>query len=286
MVPFAETVAPGVVRPLSTMNLFLWTRHPGSTTRNITSTGIGAGLDGALPEVTDCSPAVTETGYLRMAKLAVILDRWVKENEIHALSLQCWTAMEEYYGIVPCTVMGMMSNALIPNACEVDVLGALSMYVLQLASDSPSAIADWNNNYGADPDRFVLFHCSNFPKSFLKNPEIRYGDIISGTVGVENSYGTTVGRIKSSDFTFLRLSTDDFNGMMRAYTGEGETTDDPLDSFGGYGVAKINNFQGLMHYICEQGFEHHVALNQNLVAEAVYEALDNYLGWDIYFHEV
>jgi L-fucose isomerase-like protein len=230
------------------------------------------------------SKSVPGSSILKMAKLAYVLDKWVNDNKLNALSLQCWTAMEEYFGIVPCGVMGMMSNSLIPNACEVDVLGALSMYVLQLATDTPSAIADWNNNYNGDPDRAVLFHCSNFPKYILKNFEIGYQDIISQTLGKNSSYGACSGRIKASPFTFLRLSTDDVNGIIRGYVGEGETTDDPLNTFGGYGVAKVSGLQNLMHYICSYGFEHHVAINLNSISYPVFEALSKYLGWDMYYH--
>ena len=76
--------------------------------------------------------------------------------------------MEEFFGVVPCTIMSMMSDNLIPSACEVDVPGTLSMYMLALASGTPSALLDWNNNYGSNPDKCVCFHCSNLPKHFFK----------------------------------------------------------------------------------------------------------------------
>ena len=230
------------------------------------------------------APGVPEQSFLRMGKFAYIIEKWVNENKLNAVALQCWTSIEEYFGIVPCAVMSMMSNSLIPNACEVDIMGALSMYILQLASDTPSAIADWNNNYNDDPDRVVLFHCGNFPKYIMKDMEIGYQKIISEFVGKENSYGACQGRINASPMTFLRLSTDDVNGIIRSYLVEGETTDDPLKTFGGYGVAKIDNLQFLMQYICENGFEHHVALTQSYVSRAVYEAIYKYLGWDVYYH--
>ena len=42
--------------------------------------------------------------------------------------------------------------------------------------------------------------------------------------------------------------------------------------------------QELLHFICNQGFEHHVAANLTQVAEAVHEATTRYLGWDMYWH--
>jgi L-fucose isomerase-like protein len=112
-------------------------------------------------------------------------------------AVQCWTSMEEFFGVVPCTIMSMMSNNLIPSACEVDVPGTLSMYMMALASGTPSALLDWNNNYGSHPDKCVCFHCSNLPKHFFKDVRMDYQAIIAGTVGKENTFGTCVGRVKA-----------------------------------------------------------------------------------------
>ncbi|MCL7452893.1 MAG: L-fucose/L-arabinose isomerase family protein [Anaerolineae bacterium] len=222
---------------------------------------------------------------LKMAKFALVTERWMEENELVASAVQCWTSMEEYFGIVPCSVMSMMGTALKPSACETDITGAIGMYAMTLASGRPSALVDWNNNYGDDPDKGVLFHCSNFPVDFYQDPNMSYQDIIAATVGKENTYGTLVGPIKTGPFTYCRVSTDDVFGTIRAYVGEGEITDDRVDTFGGHGVARIPDFQGLLHHICANGFEHHVAINRSQVAAAVNEAFDKYLGWDVYYHE-
>jgi len=221
---------------------------------------------------------------VKMAKFALVVERWMEENELVATAVQCWTSMEEFFGIVPCTVMSVMSNVLKPSACETDITGAIGMYAMALASDKPSALVDWNNNYGDDPDKGVIFHCSNLPKDFFEDMEMSYQDIIAGTVGKENTYGTVVGRIKSGPFTYCRVSTDDARGVIRVYVGQGKVTDDPLKTFGGYGVVHVPDFQGLLKHICENGFEHHVAVNRSQVAAAVSEALGKYLGWDVYYH--
>ncbi|GAI80831.1 unnamed protein product, partial [marine sediment metagenome] len=187
------------------------------------------------------SKDVPEVAILKMAKLSLVISDWIKQNHLNAVAIQCWTALEEYYGIVPCTIMSMMSEALVPSACEVDVTGALSMYALQLASGTPSAIADWNNNYGDDQDKAVLFHCSNFPKSLLQDPQISFQDILAGTVGKENTFGACTGKIKPGPITFCRITTDDREGRVRSYVGEGEITEDLLETFGGWGVVKIGS---------------------------------------------
>jgi L-fucose isomerase-like protein len=115
-----------------------------------------------------------------------------------------------------------------------------------------------------------------------------FQQIIAGTVGKENTFGTCVGLIKPEPMSFARFSTDDTAGQMRGYVGQGRFTDDPLNTFGGAGVVEIGQMQKLLHYICENGFEHHVAANLSsnspTVASAVHEATTRYLGWNMYWH--
>ena len=229
---------------------------------------------------------VPETSLYRMAKFGVVLDAWMADNLLDATAIQCWTSMEEYFGVVPCTLMSMSSNKLNPSACETDIVGALAMLALQLASGRPSALVDWNNNYGDDPNKGVVFHCSNLPKDVFVDdiPVMDFQEIIAGSVGKENTYGTIYGRVKENPFTYLRISTDDFSGKITAYTGEGVFTNDPLDTFGGYGVVEVPRFQDLLAYICENGYEHHVSINQARVGSAIHEALTKYLDWPVYHH--
>jgi L-fucose isomerase-like protein len=227
---------------------------------------------------------ISEEALLKMAKLGAVIDGWMKQTNVTISAVQCWTSMEEFFGVVPCTVMSMMSNNLIPSACEVDVPGTLSMYMLALASGTPSALLDWNNNYGNHPDKCVCFHCSNLPKHFFKEVKMDYQEIIAGTVGKANTFGTCVGRVKSGGMSYARYSTDDRRGVIRGYTGAGKFTDDPLETFGGAGVAEIPQLQKLLKYICREGFEHHVAANFSDVSKAVHEAATRYLGWESYLH--
>ena len=221
---------------------------------------------------------------MKMAKLGAVVDEWMAQTEVSISAVQCWTSLEEFFGVVPCTVMSMMSENLMSSACEVDICGVIGMHALQLASGTPSALLDWNNNYGEDPDKAVCFHCSNLPKHFFKESRMDFQQIIAGTVGRDNTYGTCVGRVKSGPMSFARFSTNDREGSIQGYVGEGEFTDDPLETFGGAGVVRIPRLQELLRYICERGFEHHVAANLAPVAAAVQEAATRYLGWSVNRH--
>lgn len=230
------------------------------------------------------SKAVPAAALMKMAKLGAVVDEWMASTDVAISAVQCWTSLEENLGVVPCTIMSMMSDSLLSSACEVDICGVLSMHALRLASESPSALLDWNNNYGSDPNKAVCFHCSNLPKHFFRSVKMDFQEIIAGTVGKENTFGTCVGLIKPEKMSFARFSTDDLSGRMRGYIGEGRFTSDPLTTFGGAGVVDIPHLQKLLQYICEKGFEHHVAANLSSVAPAVHEAATRYFGWGMYWH--
>lgn len=221
----------------------------------------------------------------RMAKLGYVISNWMAENDIQATALQCWTSVQKNYGVNACTLMSMMSQQLLPSACEVDITGVVSMYALQLASGFPSALVDWNNNYADDPERCVLFHCGNWAKAFVPDIEIKTAPILGSTIGEENTYGAMAGRAAAGPMTYARVSTDDVHGCIRAYTGQGELTSDPLDTFGQRAVVYVPGLQRLLAHICKHGFEHHVAMTMGHVASILNEALGNYLGWEVYAHE-
>ncbi len=227
---------------------------------------------------------VPPQALIKMAKLKIVLEDWINELDLNGIALQCWTSIEENYGIVPCAVMSYFTNSLIPAACEVDITGTLSMFILQLASNTPSAIVDFNNNYGNEINKCVIFHCSNLPVYMFKKAKIECQEIISTSVGRDNAYGSVVGKVKASPLTYLRLTTDEELGEIRGYIGEGRLTDDPIKTFGGHGVVEIPQLQNLLRIICETGYEHHTVINLSQVASAVEEALIKYKGWNIYRH--
>jgi L-fucose isomerase-like protein len=238
-----------------------------------------AAIQAYVPTANVPAPAL-----MKMAKLGAVIDGWMRETEVAISAVQCWTSLEEFFGVVPCTVMSMMSNELMSSACEVDICGVIGMHAMRLASGTPSALLDWNNNYGDDPDKAVCFHCSNLPKHFFQEVTMDYQAIIAGTVGRDNTYGTCVGLVKPGPMSYARFSTDDLHGKIVGYVGEGSFTNDSLKTFGGAGVVQIAGMQKLLRFICENGFEHHVACNLSSVASIVHEATTNYMGWDVYWH--
>lgn len=228
--------------------------------------------------------AVPNEAILKMAKFALVVDDWMQSLGISATAIQCWSSLQKNYGVNVCTIMSMMSEQMLPSACEVDIAGVVSMYALQLASGRPSALVDWNNNYGNDPDKCVLFHCGNWAKDFLPEVRIATAPILGTTLGEENTFGAMEGRTGKGPLTFGRISTDDASGTIKAYVGEGEFTDDPLNTFGTRAVVRVPGLPSLMHVVCQNGFEHHAAMNRSHSAGVVAEALSRYMGWHVYHH--
>lgn len=221
----------------------------------------------------------------QMAKFKIVLEELIHENNLAGTAIQCWTALEKYFGFAPCLIMSMLTDHGIPSACETDVTGLLSMYILMLASGNPSAIVDWNNNFNDEDDKGIVFHCSNIPKTLLEdNHCMTCQEILAKSMDKNKTYGAVKGIMKESPLTFLKLSTDDSIGKIKAYLGEGEMIQSSFETFGGYGTIKVNKFQELLQFICNNGYEHHVAVNPALVADSIKEAIVKYLKWELYVH--
>jgi L-fucose isomerase-like protein len=187
--------------------------------------------------------------------------------------------MQRQIGISPCVLMSEMNNRGIPVACEVDVGNAVSMYALGLASGDTTACLDWNNNYGEEENKCILFHCGPVPQSMMAGPgQIADHAILANAVGEGCGWGCNVGRIAPTPFTFASMLTA--GGKLRFYLGQGDFTDDPVpaDFFGCAGVAEIEGLQAALQTVGYGGYRHHVSVTPGRVLEPVKEALVRYLG--------
>lgn len=228
---------------------------------------------------------IGEDKLRRQALLCLVIDKWMAEHDCDASAIQCWDTPEANYGCAMCLCMSMMTQRGLPSACETDVMGAVSMLALQHASGIAPIYQDWNNNYKNEPDKCINVHCSNYPVcAFEKKPTLGNLDILATTLGTDVSFGALKGRVRPSDMTYLKISTDDLNGKIKCYLGEGTFTDDPLPTFGGVAVCEVPRLNDLMRHLTRNGYEHHVALVQSKAADILEEALGNYMGFDVYRH--
>lgn len=221
----------------------------------------------------------------KQARLCLAISEKVDELECDASTVQCWDSVENNYGCATCLAMSLMGEAGKPSACESDVTGAVSMFVARLATGAAPALMDWNNNIREERNACISLHCSNFPKSFFQSDmEIECLDVLGSTLGKENCFGACKGQVAPGDMTFFRVTTDDQKGVMKAYVGEGVFRGETIPTKGGVANCYIENLQQLMKYVCEHGFEHHVCFVRGHVADILEEAMQKYLGIEVYRH--
>jgi L-fucose isomerase-like protein len=217
-----------------------------------------------------------------LARLGVVLDKLVEEIGLDAMAIRCWTEMQLQMGISPCVAMGILNETGLASACEVDLGNAVAMRALHLASYEPVGLLDWNNNYGDEDEKCILFHCGPIPPSLMEG-QARVTDhaILMNSVGQGNGFGCNVGRIKPMDFTFGSLMTD--SGLVRMYLGEGRFTSDPIPDnfFGVAGVAEIRNLQDVLLHIGNNGHRHHVSITPGNVQTPLQHALAHYLDFEV-----
>lgn len=228
---------------------------------------------------------ITEETMTLQARLCCAIEEMVEELHCDASTVQCWDSVENNYGCATCLAMSMMGEKGKPSACESDVTGAVSMLAAYLATGTAPALMDWNNNIRDDRDSCISLHCSNFPKSFFAAPvEIECLDVLGSTLGKDHCFGACKGQVAPGDMTYLRVTTDDVAGKMKMYIGEGRFDEETIPTKGGVANCRVPHLQELMHYICKNGFEHHVCFVRGKAADVLEEALGNYLGVEVYRH--
>jgi len=218
----------------------------------------------------------------KMARFEIFLRKFIEEFDLDGLAIQCWTSLQANLGICSCTVMARLGDVGIPCACESDIMGTLSMHALRLASGSPSALADWNNVHNEDPDLVNLFHCGVYPASLAKTPpKMGVQEIIATAVGRDRAWGVTEFVLKEGPITIARVTQDNRNNF-KAVVVPARIEDNEAKTFGAYGWARVQNLTALYRDVLCRHFPHHTAFTAGDVADPVWEAFGNYLGFEVY----
>jgi L-fucose isomerase-like protein len=223
---------------------------------------------------------VPDVKFSCLVRLSVVLDDLIREYAMDAIALRCWIEIERELGVAPCILLGELNDCGIPAACELDVCNAVAMTALAAASEKAATCLDWNNNYGDDPDRCILFHCGPVPPSLMAGKgRVIDHPMFAKAFGNGCGFGCNVGRIARSPMTFCSTKTQD--GKLHYYLGEGAFTGEPIakDFFGCGGVAHIKDLQPKLEVIGHQAYRHHVGVTFGHVAVPVREAFAHYLKY-------
>jgi L-fucose isomerase-like protein len=232
---------------------------------------------------------------LRLARFEIALTRFYESNlgsrAFGVFADKCWPAFQTQFKFCPCYVNSRLASRGIPVACEVDMYGALSEYMCQLATDLPATLLDINNSVPADmlpgldlmeaapEDLFMGFHCGNTPSTCMKEGcGIQYQLIMHRLLegpdaAPDISRGTLEGQIKASPTTLFRIQ-GTAEGKLASYVAEGNILDvDPM-SFGSIGVFAIPDFgRFYRHIMIGKRFPHHGAIAFQKCGRALFDAV-------------
>jgi len=213
--------------------------------------------------------------------MAVAIEDMIKEYRFDTISIRCWNEMHQQLGVAPCVLLGALNDKGIAASCEMDVANVITMRALESASGAPAACLDWNNNYGDDPNKCILFHCGPVARALMAAPgTVAVHKMFAKGTHPDQGWGVNEGRIKPMPMTYASAATMD--GKIFTYAGTGEITADPIEKefFGCAGVAKIDDLQKKLIYMGRSGFRHHTTLTEGHVLTAIEEAFRTYLRYE------
>jgi L-fucose isomerase-like protein len=231
----------------------------------------------------------------QLAQFELTLKDWYEKNlgasHYAAFANKCWPAFQTMFNFVPCYVNSRFASKGIPVACETDIYGALTEYILTCITEEPVTLLDINNTVPKDlfdanknltkdytyNDLFMGFHCGNTPVCRLKKPTLAHQLIMKRLLEPDGepymSRGTLEGDIAASDITFFRLQSSK-DGELRSYIAEGETLDIPSMSFGGIGVVAIKEMARFYrHVLIQKQFPHHGGVGFKKCGKYLFELL-------------
>jgi len=204
-----------------------------------------------------------EETLAKIAKLELVLKKFAQEKNLSGMGVQCWTAIQEVYGVSPCSAMGRLTDQGIMASCEVDIYGALTMLIQYLASlnTSPPHFIDWTIQHQEKENTFLAWHCGNAPPSLVCEGcqvSMRAHSILGDVLGLQRSGGTAEFQLKPGDVTLCRLAEHD--GQFKMLIAEGEIIQTDQNLRGSWSWVEVPNLDSLYRTLVEEGFVHHASL--------------------------
>ena len=236
----------------------------------------------------------------KLAQYEVTLLDWAEANKgasDHVVfANKCWPAFQTQFGFCPCYVNSRLTSRGIPVACETDIYGAVTEYIIACATGVAPTLLDINNSvpkdmYESHPDKFagytlkdtfMGFHCGNTPSELLTDYALKYQLIQKRILEPDLpepdvSRGTLEGPIRPGDVTLFRLQST-AGGKLQSYIADAQIIDVDPNSFGGiavFGVKEMGRFY--RHVLIAKQYPHHAGVAFKHAGKALFEVV-KYLG--------
>ena len=231
----------------------------------------------------------------RLAQYEVTLLDWMEQNlgasQFGVFANKCWPAFQTQFGFVPCYVNSRLAARGIPVACETDIYGALSEYIITLATLAPPTLLDINNTVPVDmvranaaaigaykpTDLFMGFHCGNTASCMISKPRMDFQRIMHSLLepGQEPDItrGTLEGTIKPGDITLFRLQST-AACELKSYIAQGEILPVDPKTFGGVAVFAIPEMgRFYRHVLIAKRYPHHAGIAFAHAGKTLYAAM-------------
>jgi L-fucose isomerase-like protein len=226
---------------------------------------------------------MSRDALIRSAKLEVALLQFAEKKSLAGMGIQCWTAMQEEYGISSCLAMGRLTDRGIMASCEVDILGALTMQLQYEASFKQTVphFIDWTIAHQHKENVFLAWHCGNAPLSLACSdcrPRVAAHSIFDVLLSAEQSQGATDAQLRSGPVTLSRLV--EYDGVFKMLLTRGEVIPSSERLRGSWSWVEVGDLKRLYRTLVEEGFLHHASLIHGDQREALKTAC-KFLGVDV-----
>ncbi len=217
-----------------------------------------------------------------IVKLEMALEQFAEEKELSGMGIQCWTAIQQVYGLSPCYAMGRLTDKGIMTACEVDIYGTLTMLVQYLASQekTPPHFIDWTIRHQEKENVFLAWHCGNAPPSLAcksSGISIQYHSILGESLGIDRSMGTGEFQLKPGTVTLSRLIENE--GQFKMLITNGKIIESNQKLRGAWSWVQVPDLDDLYETLVREGFTHHASLIHGDYTNVMEKACD-FLGID------
>ncbi len=232
-------------------------------------------LDTATADImakVDCS-GWEEKQVRRVAALKLAVRSFADEFHCNAVAIQCWSAMQQSLGIMPCLANAILTDEGLPVTCETDIHGAITAVIAHAAAGYQSApfFADITVRQSSNENGELLFHCGNFPPSLLKDGKSKFcGHFLFDS----HAPGTHEGEIRGGEVSIIRFDGD--NGEYSLFLGKAKGSTGKFTR-GTYLWIEVNDWpKWEEHLVCGPYVHHCVGIHSNVIP-ALYEAC-KYIG--------
>lgn len=205
-----------------------------------------------------------------VAALKVAMSRLIRKYGCNAAAIQCWNALQDLIGIMPCAANALLNEEGIPVVCETDIHGAVTALLAEAAGmgETRSFFADWTIRHPDISNGELLQHCGPWPISVAKEKPV---------LGYPLAFkypGSLTAEAKHGEVTLCRFDGD--NGEYSLLLGNAKGVDGP-NCMGTYLWVEVENIKRLEEKIvCGPYIHHCVGIHKDIVP-VLYEAC-KYIG--------